>query len=176
MQTRTMQNLRSATLSLGIRLRQLQKVLVGKVLIIKCFLNLYKFLKDIVDSAMHSCQMSRKIYRPHCRKFVIARNASKEGNWFARKLTCAAIRVAGKSFYKQLKINELHFRYKDEINCPPCFHPDCAEKNQDELKGQNGEDYCNICFVEGLKSAPCIRSSCGHFYHLHCIQKKIETK
>ncbi len=63
---------------------------------------------------------------------------------------------------------------KDEINCPPCIEEACAEKHP-ELN-QNGDDYCNICFVEGLKNAPCIRASCGHYFHYHCMKTKIETK
>jgi len=39
--------------------------------------------------------------------------------------------------------------------CLPCLNETCSENNPD-LKGTTGDDYCNICFVEGLSAAPCV--------------------
>lgn len=56
--------------------------------------------------------------------------------------------------------------------CPPCLFEDCAKKNEIELKNAKGEDYCSICFVEGLINAPIMMSKCGHIYHYHCLKKR----
>ena len=37
---------------------------------------------------------------------------------------------------------------------------------------------CQICYVEGLKDAPCLQSqgSCTHVFHFQCLVKKLESK
>lgn len=46
-----------------------------------------------------------------------------------------------------------------EPECLPCLKEDCAKR----LKlDQDENDYCNICFTEGLGAAPCIRNECNH--------------
>ncbi len=66
--------------------------------------------------------------------------------------------------------------FKGENYCLPCLKEDCANNNP-ELHGVNGDEYCNICFVEGLSAAPAIRSlKCGHIFHLHCMLKRLEVK
>ena len=52
-----------------------------------------------------------------------------------------------------------------EASCPPCLT--CA--NEDD-------DFCNICWTEALKAAPCARLKCGHSFHLHCLQKRLEKR
>ncbi len=37
--------------------------------------------------------------------------------------------------------------------CLPCLKEECAEKNGLAV---NADEYCNICFVEGLGAAPCV--------------------
>jgi len=37
----------------------------------------------------------------------------------------------------------------------------------------NGDDYCTICYVEGLSAAPSVQLLCGHVLHWQCVQKKI---
>jgi Ring finger domain len=64
---------------------------------------------------------------------------------------------------------------KGEKNCLPCLHEDCA-KNDKSLNGITGEEFCNICYVEGLINAPVIRSKCGHMFHYQCLKKKLEMK
>ena len=41
---------------------------------------------------------------------------------------------------------------KYEDKSLPCLFPECEkiEKAKGNLKYQNGEDFCNICFIEGL--------------------------
>ncbi|CAD8076897.1 unnamed protein product [Paramecium primaurelia] len=41
---------------------------------------------------------------------------------------------------------------------------------------QEPDDYCNMCFTEALKSAPCIKTECGHIFHEECIMKKLDAK
>lgn len=55
---------------------------------------------------------------------------------------------------------------KGEKQCPPCMFEECVKKNNSEI---SGDDYCNICFVEGLIAAPCIIAKCGHAFHFHCL-------
>lgn len=63
---------------------------------------------------------------------------------------------------------------KGEKKCPPCFLEQCKEKNK--LQQQGEDDYCNICFVESLKSAPCVRFNCGHYFHYECIKKRLQVR
>lgn len=59
--------------------------------------------------------------------------------------------------------------------CPPCLFEDCAKETRLKLNGVSGDDYCNICFTEGLINAPCVHLKCGHIFHYHCLEKKIKT-
>jgi len=58
----------------------------------------------------------------------------------------------------------------NENLCLPCLDADCCED------GQNGEDYCNICWVEDLSSSPTVQLECGHKFHFICIKKKIDAR
>lgn len=40
----------------------------------------------------------------------------------------------------------------NEAKCLGCLNETCASK----LKDVKGDDYCNICFVEGLSQSPSI--------------------
>jgi len=40
--------------------------------------------------------------------------------------------------------------FKDEVKCLPCLDSNCVEKNQEPTKGKTGDDYCTICYTEGL--------------------------
>ncbi|KAL4472349.1 hypothetical protein ABPG72_002832 [Tetrahymena utriculariae] len=64
---------------------------------------------------------------------------------------------------------------KNELKCLPCLFEKCAQDNQ-SLKGVTGEEYCNICFIEGLINAPVMRSKCGHIFHYSCLKKRLEVK
>ena len=44
-----------------------------------------------------------------------------------------------------------------------------------KLSSGNGEDYCAICWVEGLNQAPSIKLDCGHLFHKHCVEKQVST-
>jgi len=56
-----------------------------------------------------------------------------------------------------------------EKHCLPCLH--CKSD-----LGQTGDDYCNICWTEDLKSAPAIQLKCGHIFHYQCIENQLTKK
>eukprot|EP01017_Pseudomicrothorax_dubius_P036172 TRINITY_DN5154_c0_g4_i1.p1 TRINITY_DN5154_c0_g4~~TRINITY_DN5154_c0_g4_i1.p1 ORF type:complete len:386 (+),score=45.62 TRINITY_DN5154_c0_g4_i1:211-1368(+) len=66
--------------------------------------------------------------------------------------------------------------FAGETSHLPCLHADCAERSKEYLSNQTGDDYCNICFTEGLIQAPDVRLKCGHIFHVHCLNKRIETR
>ena len=39
----------------------------------------------------------------------------------------------------------------------------------------SGNDFCNICFVETLREAPCLLLDCGHVFHESCVRKKLTS-
>jgi len=59
----------------------------------------------------------------------------------------------------------------NEAKCLRCLHPDCCQKD-----GQTGEDFCNICWIEGLNAAPSIQLKCGHIFHINCVREKLVAK
>ena len=56
--------------------------------------------------------------------------------------------------------------------CLPCLQPDCVASSAD-VDQMIADDYCNICFTEGLGAAPCVQLKCKHIFHEHCIKKKM---
>lgn len=57
---------------------------------------------------------------------------------------------------------------RDEAQCLDCLQ--CAAKPG---ATQCGDDFCPICYVEDLKSAPSVRLACGHMFHFECIRRKV---
>lgn len=60
---------------------------------------------------------------------------------------------------------------RGEKTCPPCIHEDCVG-NED----LNDDEFCNICWVDALKAAPCLKLECGHFFHAHCVRTILKKK
>jgi len=58
----------------------------------------------------------------------------------------------------------------------PCIHPECAEKHPEATLGQTTEDYCTICYVQGLGEKPCVQLDCKHIFHFDCIMQKLSNK
>ncbi len=52
--------------------------------------------------------------------------------------------------------------FRGEKHCLPCLHPDCVAENPDATRGKIGDDYCSICYTEGLSAAPSVMTKCGH--------------
>lgn len=51
--------------------------------------------------------------------------------------------------------------FKDEKQCLPCLEPECAEKHNavalpKKRINETIDDYCIICYTEGLRAKPCI--------------------
>jgi len=65
--------------------------------------------------------------------------------------------------------------FRDELICMPCLNPECA-RDIEVLKGQDADEYCPICYVEGLGVRPAVRLDCGHIFHVACIMQKIKQK
>lgn len=79
--------------------------------------------------------------------------------------TCDKVKACGHPCYG----------FRDEAICLPCLHPDCADQNED-LKGANAEEYCSICYVEGLGAKPAVRLDCKHIFHVDCVMEKIKKR
>ena len=75
---------------------------------------------------------------------------------------------------KQLSCGHKCFGVNGERKCPPCIDKECREFNGQF--GQNKDDYCIICYSEGLGSSPIVELSCGHYMHYLCVKKRLETK
>jgi E3 ubiquitin-protein ligase MYCBP2 len=60
----------------------------------------------------------------------------------------------------------------DEQQCLPCLQCLGASSSSD----QTADDFCNICWVESLGSAPSIRLKCGHIFHYTCIKSKLKKR
>jgi len=58
----------------------------------------------------------------------------------------------------------------DEQQCLPCLQCQSAQGEQ------SAEDYCNICWVESLGSAPSIKLKCGHVFHFTCVKSKVKKR
>jgi E3 ubiquitin-protein ligase MYCBP2 len=50
------------------------------------------------------------------------------------------------------------------------------EEECESAVGTFKDEYCNICYTEGLGSAPTIRIACGHFFHYSCMVQKLSKK
>ncbi|CAD5224052.1 unnamed protein product [Bursaphelenchus okinawaensis] len=57
-----------------------------------------------------------------------------------------------------------------EKECLPCFTCPNNESKQD------ADDLCVICFTDRLGGAPCIKLSCGHSFHYHCVKTVLEKR
>ena len=75
---------------------------------------------------------------------------------------------------KRLPCGHKCFGVNGERQCPPCIDKEC--KQFAGQFGQNKDDYCIICYSEGLGSSPMVVLSCGHYMHYTCVKKRLETK
>lgn len=75
---------------------------------------------------------------------------------------------------KVLKCGHKCFGCHSETICPPCLEPSCPDYVN--IFDQNSDSYCNICFTEGLGSAPVVLLSCNHFVHYRCIETRLAKK
>ena len=75
---------------------------------------------------------------------------------------------------KVLKCGHKCFGVEHEKECPPCLDEKCKEFQG--AFSQNKDDYCSICYSEGLGNSPIAVLSCGHYVHYLCIKKRLENK
>eukprot|EP00658_Telonema_sp_P-2_P032780 TRINITY_DN24189_c0_g1_i1.p1 TRINITY_DN24189_c0_g1~~TRINITY_DN24189_c0_g1_i1.p1 ORF type:complete len:583 (+),score=109.33 TRINITY_DN24189_c0_g1_i1:398-2146(+) len=57
-----------------------------------------------------------------------------------------------------------------EEDCLPCLHQNCLTPSID----QSREDFCNVCWVAELGSAPCLQLGCGHLFHAACLRGQLQ--
>eukprot|EP01083_Nonionella_stella_P080121 219972_1 len=58
--------------------------------------------------------------------------------------------------------------------CIPCLNKKCLSKKAAAELTEN--EFCNICFVDELRAAPCVQLRCGHYFHFSCVLHKIAGK
>lgn len=68
---------------------------------------------------------------------------------------------------KVLECGHQCFGTCDESACMECLEGGC---------GGNGDDFCIICYTEGISSAPSVKLGCGHIFHYHCISTTISKR
>lgn len=60
------------------------------------------------------------------------------------------IDLMGKSCDKMLACGHACCGFKNELICLPCLNKDCVDKNEASTKGKTSDDFCVICYSEGL--------------------------
>eukprot|EP00656_Telonema_subtile_P054326 TRINITY_DN8096_c0_g1_i4.p1 TRINITY_DN8096_c0_g1~~TRINITY_DN8096_c0_g1_i4.p1 ORF type:complete len:610 (-),score=158.24 TRINITY_DN8096_c0_g1_i4:132-1961(-) len=58
-----------------------------------------------------------------------------------------------------------------EERCMDCLHRDCVGEHSE---GSTRDDFCNVCWVSDLGSAPCTMLECGHIFHAQCVRGQLE--
>lgn len=56
----------------------------------------------------------------------------------------------GKTCEKVLGCGHPCCGFKNEEQCLPCLDPACVDKNKTLTLEKNGDDFCTICYTEGL--------------------------
>jgi len=57
----------------------------------------------------------------------------------------------------------------------PCLQEECVAKHQLTLD-VGADEYCAICYIQGLGEKPCIQLECKHIFHLDCILFRLKKK
>lgn len=66
------------------------------------------------------------------------------------------IDIMGKTCDKVLPCTHPCCGFKEEATCLPCLDPKCVEADQSKTNGVHGEEYCTICYTDGLNQGPCV--------------------
>ncbi|KAJ3440543.1 e3 ubiquitin-protein ligase mycbp2 [Anaeramoeba flamelloides] len=82
---------------------------------------------------------------------------------------------------KKLKCGHFCCGVKDEEIHLGCLQEKCECKILDVKENgrqtdQRSDDFCNICWITSLETAPCIKLECGHIFHYHCLMMRLKTK
>lgn len=66
---------------------------------------------------------------------------------------------------------------KGESECCSCLEPGCSVRSSAmSMSDLTKDDLCSICYVETLGEAPCLELACGHVFHTHCLEARLEHK
>jgi hypothetical protein len=57
-------------------------------------------------------------------------------------------------------------------HCVPCLEEGCQSRHD----VHSSEDFCNICYTDALRDAPCLQLGCGHVFHTSCLEMKLEKR
>jgi hypothetical protein len=99
----------------------------------------------------------------HCRYCnVQLTNTNRARNY---ELLCINPECQTKAQYgchRRLSCGHLCNGIANETHCPPCL-----------ICNETADEFCAICYVEGLRQAPYIRLECGHDFHYECVRQKI---
>jgi E3 ubiquitin-protein ligase MYCBP2 len=60
--------------------------------------------------------------------------------------------------------------------CLPCLDEACVSLNKEATMEQKADDYCSICYTDGLGQGPCVILQCKHIFHLECVMSKIKAQ
>lgn len=57
-------------------------------------------------------------------------------------------------------------------HCVPCLEEGCVNRHG----VHTADDFCNICYTDSLRDAPCLQLRCGHVFHASCLELKLEKR
>lgn len=121
--------------------------------------------------AGYTCEgYSRYLKSKHCRFCAVTLEAGNSGG---SNDVCKSDECAEKAKLSCKKWNPCGHPcggILDEQQCLPCLQ--CQTTSSE----QNADDFCNICWVESLGSAPVVRLKCGHAFHYVCIKHKLKKR
>uniref|UniRef100_A0AC35TMX7 B box-type domain-containing protein n=1 Tax=Rhabditophanes sp. KR3021 TaxID=114890 RepID=A0AC35TMX7_9BILA len=69
--------------------------------------------------------------------------------------------------------NHLCYGIANEKECLDCLK--CPSDKSSKFN-QDCDDLCTICFTDKLGAAPCIKLTCSHIFHFHCVQTVLLKK
>ena len=55
-----------------------------------------------------------------------------------------------KTCNKMLACDHACCGFKDEVECLPCLNSECVKKDETKTLSLCGEEFCSICYVDGL--------------------------
>ena len=70
-----------------------------------------------------------------------------------------------------------------ETKCMPCLEPECIDRYNEKPTtvvkipdGHTVDDYCTICWSDGLRAQASVQLACGHIFHIDCILKRLKIR
>lgn len=106
-----------------------------------------------------------KIYlnSQHCRYCDVQLTDTNRARDYELLCTNSECRIkAQNACRRRLSCGHLCNGIANESHCPPCL-----------ICNGIADEFCPVCYSEGLRQAPCIRLECGHYVHYECVRQKI---